>query len=654
MALTLDMRIGSVLAGYRIEALLGRGGMGVVYLAQDLSLERKVALKLLAPELSSDEAFRERFLRESRLAASIDHPNVIPIHEAGETDGTLYIVMRYVDGTDLRRLLAEEAPLEPERAIALLSQVAEALDVAHEHGLVHRDVKPANVLIVSRADSEHVYLADFGLSREVAAAGSLERSHFAGSADYVAPEQIGRRRLDGRADLYALACVLQECLAGEPPFRRESLITTLFAHVNDDPAPASHSNPNLPAAIDQVLLRALAKEPAERQTTCGELIEEARNALGIAAPRTGWRNLPRRTKLAAALVALAIAAAAAVPALLLTGADAQPAKKTLDTTPTLAITADSVQHIDPATNGLASTTRIGDGVNQLAVGEGAIWATRELWSADALVGAWLYRIAPSTGAITGQATPDGAASNVAAGLGAVWVVQNLWSNGAMSAFDPETLNSRDVPVSLISNVSRAAGPVTVGKFVWVVATERTRSSVPRPLPDTSSWRIGGLCELAIPCFTKVTFPPVHVTTAAAAANGVLWLAGYVDHPPPGAGRLMRIDEESHRYLGSTPLDFIPTGLAVADGALWVADPVGDRLVRMDAVTRQVIERIPVGRNPTAVATGFGSVWVTNYDDGTVSRIDPATNQVVATIEVGPHPDHIAGGEGGVWVAVHAL
>ncbi len=294
MAVTLDPRIGSVLAGYRIEALLGRGGMGAVYLAEQLRLKRKVALKLVAPELANDERFRERLLRESELAASIDHPNVLPIYDSGEVDGALYIAMRYVEGTDLGRILDAQGPLEPARALGLLSQVADALDVAHEHGLVHRDVKPSNVLVAGQPGREHVYLADFGLSRRLAVAGSVERSHFSGSADYVAPEQVQRKPLDGRADLYALGCVLYECLTDRPPLQRDTIPATLFAHLEDDAPPPTQVNPDLPTEIDPVLARALAKEPEERQATCRELIEEARDALGIAAPRTGWRHLSRR------------------------------------------------------------------------------------------------------------------------------------------------------------------------------------------------------------------------------------------------------------------------------------------------------------------------------------------------------------------------
>src|SRR5712671_6801333 len=207
-----ELASGSELAGYRIESLLGRGGMGVVYRARDLALDRNVALKLLAPELAQDMRFRERFLRESRLAASLDHPAIVPIYDAGEVAGRLYIAMRLVEGTDLKRLLAEQGALEPAAALALLEQVADALDAAHERGLVHRDVKPSNVLVDSRG---HCYLADFGLSRRLAdlpSPGGPGRS--LGTVDYVAPEQIRGEQLDGRADLYSLGCLLYECLSG--------------------------------------------------------------------------------------------------------------------------------------------------------------------------------------------------------------------------------------------------------------------------------------------------------------------------------------------------------------------------------------------------------------------------------------------------------
>jgi serine/threonine protein kinase len=264
-----ELASGSELAGYRIESLLGRGGMGVVYRAHDLALDRNVALKLLAPELAADVRFRERFLRESRLAASLDHPAIIPIYDAGEVAGQLYIAMRLVDGTDLKRLLAEGGVLEPERALALLEQVADALDAAHERGLVHRDVKPSNVLVDLRG---HCYLADFGLSRRLADTPSgAGAGRSLGTVDYVAPEQIRGDQLDGRVDLYSLGCLLYECLAGRPPFVRGSDTAIVFAHLEEDP-------PALPG-LEPVMQKALAKDPDDRYQSGRELIAAARDVL---------------------------------------------------------------------------------------------------------------------------------------------------------------------------------------------------------------------------------------------------------------------------------------------------------------------------------------------------------------------------------------
>ncbi len=278
MSIQADPRIGSELAGYRIDALLGRGGMGVVYRAHDLALDRDVALKLLSPAVAADASFRERFLRESRLAASLEHPNVVPIHDAGEVDGQLYIAMRLVEGTDLKALLKAEGSLAPARALHIVEQVAGALDAAHARGLVHRDVKPSNVLV---AADEHVYLADFGLSRSLGEAGSsLGATQSLGTIDYVAPEQIRGEDVDGRADVYALGCLLQECLTGEPPFRRSTDAAVLFAHLEEKPA-------GLPG-LEQVMTKALAKEPDGRYETCYQLVEATRSALGLETKPSRW------------------------------------------------------------------------------------------------------------------------------------------------------------------------------------------------------------------------------------------------------------------------------------------------------------------------------------------------------------------------------
>ena len=243
---------GRPFAGYRIEAVAGRGGMGVVYRAVQEGLERPVALKLIAPELARDPEFRARFVRESRLAASLDHPHVIPVYEAGEEDGSLFIAMRWVEGPDLRELVVERGPLAPAAAAALVAQVAGALDAAHARGLVHRDVKPANVLLAGDADAPHAYLSDFGLARGEESVDRLTRTggSVLGTAAYSSPEQIEGGVLDGRADVYALACVLFFALTGRPPFRRDTELATAWAQVHDQPPTLRSAGVAVPAALD--------------------------------------------------------------------------------------------------------------------------------------------------------------------------------------------------------------------------------------------------------------------------------------------------------------------------------------------------------------------------------------------------------------------
>jgi serine/threonine-protein kinase len=278
-----DEWIGAQLAGYRIEGLIRRGGMGIVYRAEHLRLRRKVALKLLAPELAENGGFRARFERESRVAALLDHPNIVPLFEAGEADGLLFIAMRYVEGTDLRALLDDHAPLEPERALAIAAQVGSALDAAHIRGLVHRDVKPGNILIAADGGidaPEHCYLADFGLTKDTSSPVELTATGtFVGTIDYIAPEQIEGAKPDGRGDQYALACVLYECLTGRPPFPRDDDIVVMWAHLQDEPPTVTAARPELPPAIDAVIAQAMAKSPKDRFPTCTAMVAAATAAL---------------------------------------------------------------------------------------------------------------------------------------------------------------------------------------------------------------------------------------------------------------------------------------------------------------------------------------------------------------------------------------
>ncbi|MGH3767936.1 MAG: serine/threonine-protein kinase [Pseudonocardiaceae bacterium] len=260
------------LPGYRIERQLGRGSMGVVYLAEDPQLRRKVALKILAPTLADDELFRTRFDRESQSAANLDHPNIVPVYAAGEAGGSLYIAMRYVGGGDLRTLLEANGPLSLEQASSIITSVARALDAAHTQGMIHRDVKPANILIDGRNGQQHYYLSDFGITKIVSSGRSLTSTgQIVGTIDYIAPEQIQGKTVDGRADLYALGCVLYQCLTGVVPFPRDETAALMWAHVHDEPPPVTARRPDLPAQIDRIVATAMAKQPDDRYSTCGEL-----------------------------------------------------------------------------------------------------------------------------------------------------------------------------------------------------------------------------------------------------------------------------------------------------------------------------------------------------------------------------------------------
>lgn len=282
--------VGDEFAGYLLRAVVGRGGMSVVFQAENPRLGSVVALKVLAPELATNDVFRARFLEESRIAASLNHPNVIPIYDIGPSDGLLYIAMRYVTGTDLRALLKKQAPIPPADAVFLVGQAARALDTAHRKGLVHRDVKPGNLLIEQGLDGDpdHVYLSDFGITKyALSRSGLTKTGEFLGTLDYVSPEQIQDSFVDGKADQYSLGCVLYECLTGRVPFVKERDAAIIWAHVEETPQMPSAIRPELPAGIDDVFSRVMAKKPTYRYASCREFVDAARAALGSMAAATG-------------------------------------------------------------------------------------------------------------------------------------------------------------------------------------------------------------------------------------------------------------------------------------------------------------------------------------------------------------------------------
>jgi DNA-binding beta-propeller fold protein YncE/predicted Ser/Thr protein kinase len=586
--------------GYRIDRVLGRGGMSVVYLAEDLRLKRQVALKLLASSLAEDEAFRERFLEESQLAASLDHPNVVPIYAAGEADDELYIAMRYVEGHDLKVLLREGA-LEPERVIRICSQVAEALDFAHHRGLVHRDVKPSNVLLDA---NEHVYLADFGLTKRLGQGRVVEPALF-GTIDYIAPEQIRGEAVDGRVDVYALGCLLYECLVGSSPFRRGSDAATLFAHLEEAPPP-------LPG-LDDVLPRALAKEPDERQQTCGELVDEAREALGVAVP------VPRRSRwpLAAGAAVVAIAAAALLAVFLTRGGS--PAT-VLD---------GRLLRIDPGTDRVTASIPVGNGAAAVAIGSGRVWVA-------SYRGGTLWQLDPRGGAATNvpafgrpyDVTVHAGKAYVAA-LGPVQYGGNVTQFDAVSGDRTGGLNLPTPPCSLTSG--------TVG--VWIAGC-----------PDVYQLGIdGGNVDTE----ARVAIPfPAHLTAGndrealggMAIGEGAVWVIGDASD-----SRLWRIEPRRHRIVSTIRLGFPPADLAIGDGGVWVTDQLDDRLIEVDPASNHIVRSIRVGRGAGGVAVGHGSVWVTGAIDHTVTRVNPSTGRVTGVVSVAASPAAVAIGDGGVWV-----
>jgi len=355
-----DPIIGTNVAGYAIESVLGHGAMGVVYVARQDSPARRVALKLIAPAFAGDEVFRRRFLREATAAAAIEHPHILPVYAAGESNGILFMAMRLVDGQDLGQILRRSKELPLDRVVRIIRQIGEALDAAHARGLIHRDVKPGNVLVTRQPDPEDAdfcYLTDFGVSTWTAssAATITLTGQMVGTASYVAPEQIEGGNVDGRADLYSLGCVLYECLTGRPPFSGRQAAATLYAHLHEEPTPPTSIRPDLPTGVDDVTARALRKAPGERYASCRELTHDLERALAgtdsprtkvplAAAPRTGstGRSVRRSTSAVAAVVALVIIVAV-VGAAFLALRDRGPAQSASSSVPAPPLIREGVQ-----------------------------------------------------------------------------------------------------------------------------------------------------------------------------------------------------------------------------------------------------------------------------------------------------------------------
>jgi DNA-binding beta-propeller fold protein YncE len=588
-----DFSIGSEIAGYRIEEQIARGGMGVVYRATHLGLERPVALKVIARELVDRRGFRERFLRESRLAARLDHPAVVPVYDSREVDGELIVAMRLVRGGDLRRLIDREGPLAPERAIAYLAQVADALDAAHAAGIVHRDVKPHNILV----EGDRAYLSDFGLAKAVDESGAASSASVVGTAQYMSPEQWRGDSIGPAADVYSLGCVLYEAITGIPPFEREEADTP----------------PQMPHGVDAAIRRAVAKEPGERYATAGALIAAARAAAGsevrptavLSEDRSERSTVPnpsrgffgrlggRATAWVLAGIAIVLAAMAAAVLFLLLGDDGPEVSAPVKVgTPPLRLDAGpkavwvtsekdgTVTRLDPETGEVVgSSHKVGEGVAGVAIGGKWTWVTNPRRGQ-------LLRLDPFSGKVLKRIPLPGEPGPIALGGQRVWVADE--GGKGITAVNAEA--------GEIAAHGRGLPPQAPGlRLAWGAESLWTTvadANVVRRIAPT----------------TLATSDPIRV----------------------GGG---------------------PAGVTVAGGYVWVASSRGGFVSKLDPLSLQVVERIEVEGHPGGIDGGTSAVWVADREDGAVRKIDLESGEVEgAPIQVGPEPGAVAVGGGAVWVA----
>jgi streptogramin lyase len=598
-----EIAIGSTVAGYRLDALIARGGMGVVYRATHLGLERPVALKVIAHELADREGFRERFLRESRLAARLDHPSVVPIFDSRELDGELIVAMRLVEGGDLRKLIDRRGPLPPEEAIALLAQVADALDAAHAAGIVHRDVKPHNILV----EGDRAFLSDFGLAKALGESGAVSGASVVGTAQYMSPEQWRGGSIGPAADIYSLGCVLYEAMTGIVPYERKE----------------SDTEPEMPEGLDEVIERAVAKDPAARYPTAGALIAAAAARQGSAPRPTrvlsagdGERTQPlrdsgfgigplrgKRLQWAGAGVAV-LAGALALAFALLGGEDVSVSTPLRPGLPPLRIAASAdevwvtserdgvLDSLDPASGEPTQLPiHLERGISGVALGRGFVWVSNP---PDGEV----LKVSPSSGEVLKRIEVGGHPGPIAYGGGRVWVADE--DGAGITA-----INARGGNLVYRGGIVPHAAPLrlAVGAGgLWVSSASsgtvrRIDLSTVRPDPPIAVGR-----------------GPAGVTVA----HGYVWVAN------SRSGTVSRVDPSIHDLVGEpTEVGGRPGGIDSGTGLVWVANSLDDTVLRLDIDSGEKVgSPIEVGPNPGAVAVGGDAVWVANNGDGTVTRIEP--------------------------------
>jgi streptogramin lyase/predicted Ser/Thr protein kinase len=586
---------GREIAGFRIESEIGRGGMGVVYLAHQTYPERKVALKLLSPDLASDPAFRERFVHESNAAASTEHPNIVPVYGAGQADGALFIAMRYVEGTDLRTLLAEQGPLPPKRGVHICAQIADALDAAHERGLVHRDVKPANILV---GKSDHAYLSDFGLIRRSEVSAAITKTgQFMGTIDYASPEQFEGKPLGPPTDVYSLGCVVFECLVGEPPFRREQDAAVMYAHLHDPPPSATARRPEVPGGVDQVIGKAMAKRPVDRYATAGELAAALRDAVvGERPPEPRQIRPSKRGWLAVAGVLVAVGVALAIVALARGGDDPESAARSPAAAGS-ALPAGSLAKIDAETGeaalvipDVAGLTRDADIRPNLAIGEGGVWMSVSSNPAYAL----LQHFDEGTGEVRARHTIPAAAHALAVGSRTVWF--SHFGTSSVSRINPASYESLE-PVSIESGL--VTDIVLGGGRLWVGSSDGTLTA----FDPLTGRRLDEIETQGTP-------------DALAYGSGSVWALDLL------ASEVIRIDPSRPKRVGKIPIPGNLKDIAAGEGGVWVFDAAAGTATEIDPLTEAPGPPVGVGPAPSSIVVGLGSAWVSDGEDGNLYRIDP--------------------------------
>ena len=667
--------VGDEFAGYRLRSVLGRGGMSVVFQAEHPRLGNVVAVKVLAPDLASDDVFRTRFLEESRIAASMNHPNVIPIHDMGASDGLLYIVMRYVSGTDLRQMIKKRGRLQPEVAVFLLSQAARALDAAHAKGLVHRDVKPGNLLVERSNDDDdpdHLYLADFGITKRVMThTGLTSTGQFIGTVDYVAPEQIrgpSVAGLAGMADQYSLGCVLYECLTGRVPFEKDMIPAIIWAHVEEDPVQPTALRPDLPPAVDEVFARVLAKQPGDRYRNCREFMDAARTALGDMATAPGTPRpasgsyTPTEVGLGATAIDYAVPPAPAQAAPV--GYAAAPVAPAYPAEPPAAPTGYPGELTHEKAASLVPETEAMFAVGQTRPPRDSTIASHRRQPATAPPGGGgsggsggeppgghgprrgLFR--SRRAALTVLIVAVAAAVAVPVALvvtashgtktGGASPTQNAGSSaGTRTAAAASSAPSLAVP-TVAGNIQVGQNPSYIqiapnGKFAYVANPGAGAINV----IDTASDRVSGTIKIPQGPPQSVSFSPDSRTAYVSvyATNGSVHLIAFVDTATRAVTATVQVDNHTPDPSATSPggrFLYVPNHNTALSGA-------GHNIIDViDTTTRELVGDIAVPANPHWIVFGTnGRFYSTDHMSATVTVLNASTNAIIANIPVGETP-----------------